>query len=238
MFHTLIYDPLYNLLVGILAVIPHADLGIAVILLTVIVKILLFPLAKQAIQTQVVLKRINPQLEELKETHKDDQQKQVKEMFALYKKHGVHPLSGFLTLLIQLPVIFSLYWIFYRGGFPVIDTTLLYSFVPQPESVSMHLFDFIDLTAKSIPLAFLAGATQFVHAWIAMEPPQTNTKPGESMKDDIMRSLHIQTRYILPLVIMFVAYTISAAVALYWTVSNLFTIGQEILVRRRLRDTQ
>lgn len=159
-------------------------------------------------------------------------------MLALYKKHGVHPLSGFLTLLIQLPVIFSLYWIFYRGGLPVIDTTILYSFIPQPESVSMHLFDVIDLTAKSIPLAFLAGATQFVHAWIAMEPPQTNTKPGESLKDDVMRSLHIQTRYILPVVIMVVAYSISSAVALYWTVSNLFTVGQEILVRRRLRDTQ
>ncbi len=158
-------------------------------------------------------------------------------MLAIYKENNINPLSGFLTLLIQLPIIFGLYWVFLKGGLTAIDTTILYSFIQAPSEVITHLFG-VNMLEKSLVLALLAGGTQFVHAYIAMEPPVTNTKPGESMKDDIMRSLYIQTRYVLPVVIIVVAYTISAAIALYWTASNLFTIVQELLVRRKVHGTQ
>ena len=236
-FNTVVHEPLYNGLVFLLSVLPHADVGIAVILLTILVKLVLFPLARQAILTQIALRRINPQLEALKVEFKDDQPEQVRKMLALYKENGIHPLSGFVTLFVQLPVILGLYWVFSQGGLPAIDTSLLYSFVKAPAEVSMHFLGLFDMGGKSLILALLAGATQFVHAYIAMEPPQTTTKPGESMKDDIMRSLHIQARYVFPVVVAVIAYTISAAVALYWITSNVFMIFQELLVRSKVRGT-
>lgn len=237
LFHVAIYDPLYNGLVFILSVLPHADVGIAVVLLTILVKILLFPLARRAIHTQIALKKIGPDLERVKKEYATDQQEQVKKMFALYKENGIHPFSGFLIILIQIPIIFGLYLVFMRGGLPNIDTTLLYSFIPTPQEVSMLFLGFIDLSGKSIILALIAGVSQFFHARIAMQPPENLSKPGESMKDDIVRSLHIQMRYVLPVVITVVAYTISSAVALYWATSNIFTLLQELYVRRARNNT-
>jgi YidC/Oxa1 family membrane protein insertase len=236
-FNATIHDPLYNALVFFIGVVPYFDVGIAVIILTLLVKLILYPLAKQAIKTQVALKKIAPKLEEIKKKHKDNQQEQVKSTLAVYKENNIHPLSGIMTLFIQLPVILGLYWVFFRGGLPVIDPTSLYSFVPIPETVNMLFLGIVDMGGKSIILALLAGATQFIHAKITIQPHQNKTKPGESLKDDLARSMNVQMRYVLPVVVGVIAFTISAAVALYWTTSNLFTIGQELFVRRKIRDT-
>ena len=237
-FNVVIHDPLYNALVFLIHVVPYSDVGIAVILLTLFVKLLLFPLTKKAIHTQVTLKKIGPRLEEIKKKYKDDQQEQVKQTLKVYKENDIHPLSGILTLFIQLPVIFGLYWMFFKGGLPTIDIDSLYAFVSAPETVNMNFLGIVDMAERSVVLALLAGATQFVHAQIAIKPPETKSKPGESLKDDLARSMTLQMRYVLPIFVGVIAYFISSAVALYWTTSNLFTIGQELFVRRRIRDTQ
>jgi YidC/Oxa1 family membrane protein insertase len=238
LFNLLIHDPLYNALVFLIGIVPLADVGIAVIILTLLVKLILFPLAKQAIKTQVTLKEIGPRLEEIKKKYKDNQQEQVKQTLAVYKENDIHPLSGILTLFIQLPIILGLYWVFFKGGLPDIDPSDLYAFVSEPDKVNMIFIGLVDMGGRSIVLALLAGATQFIHARIAIKPPETKTKPGESLKDDLARSMSIQMRYVLPVIVGVIAYTISSAVALYWTTSNLFTIGQELIVRRKIRDKQ
>ncbi|PIR86589.1 hypothetical protein COU13_00095 [Candidatus Kaiserbacteria bacterium CG10_big_fil_rev_8_21_14_0_10_43_70] len=238
LFNTVIHDPLYNALVFLIGSVPYFDVGIAVVILTLFVKLILFPLAKKAIHTQVALKRITPRLEEAKKKYKDNQQEQVKKTLEIYKENDIHPLSGILTLFVQLPVILGLYWVFLRGGLPTIDPSTLYSFVPIPESVNMNFLGLVDMGGKSVLLAFLAGITQFIHARIAIHPPEVKTKPGESLKDDLARSMSLQMRYVLPIFVGVISYFISSAIALYWTTSNLFTIGQELFVRRRIRDTQ
>jgi len=237
-FNALIHDPLYNALVFLIGVVPYFDVGIAVIILTLFVKLLLFPLAKKAIHTQVTLKKIGPHLEDIKKKYKDNQQEQVKRTLETYRENDIHPLSGILTLFIQLPVILGLYWVFLRGGLPNIDVATLYAFVSVPETVNMNFLNLIDMGGRSLVLALLAGATQFIHAQIAIQPPETKTKPGESLKDDLARNMSIQMRYVLPIFVGGIAYFISSAIALYWTTSNLFTIGQELFVRKRIRDTQ
>jgi len=237
-FNIVIHDPLYNALVFLISVVPYADVGIAVILLTVLVKLILFPFAKQAIETQFTVRKITPELEKIKKEYKDDQQEQVKRTLALYKENDIHPLSGFLVILIQLPIILGLYWIFFKGGLPQIDVSSLYTFMKAPMEVNMQFLSIVDMGGKSIVLALLAGATQFIHARIAIVIPEVTTKPGESLKDDLMRSMHIQMKYVLPVIVGVIAYTISAAVALYWTTSNVFTIVQELLVRRSILGKQ
>jgi len=233
-FHTVVYTPLYNALIALLDIGPWVDMGVAVIVLTLIVKTAMFPLSLKAARTQRVMKDLESPMKELREKYKDNREEQGRRLLALYRDNNVNPFSSFLVLFIQLPVILGLYFVFLKGGLPTIDPTLLYSFVPQPGSdVSMHFLGLIDLTAKNIPLAILAGISQHFQARLAL-PDLAPKKENATFQEDFARSLQVQMKYVLPFVIMFVAYVASAAVALYWITSNIFAIGQEIHVKKRV----
>ncbi len=239
LFNTAIYDPLYNGLVFLIGIVPMADVGIAVIILTILVKLLLFPLAHKVARTQVVIKRIQPEIDKLKESLKDDKQAQTIKTLALYKENNINPLFGFLVILIQLPIILGLYWVFYKGGLPSINVELLYSFVNEPEAVNMMFIGLVAMGGKSIILALLAGITQFINMLIIMpHAPKAKEGAKPSIKDDLARSMHMQMKYVMPIIITVVAYTISSAVALYWVTSNIFAIGQELLVRRQIKNEE
>ena len=90
-FHAIIYDPLYNGLVFLVGVVPLYDMGLAVIALTIIVRIILFPLSRRAVQTQMAMKAIAPDVEEIKKKYKDNPQEQGKAIFALYRERNVRP---------------------------------------------------------------------------------------------------------------------------------------------------
>src|SRR3989344_1901002 len=131
-FHALIYDPLYNGLVFLVGVMPSHDVGLAVIVLTIVVRVILFPLSRRAVETQLAMKKIAPDIEKLKEKYKDNREEQAKAIFALYKERGVHPFASIGLFLLQIPVLFALYWVFAFGGLPDIRPDLLYSFVSSP----------------------------------------------------------------------------------------------------------
>jgi YidC/Oxa1 family membrane protein insertase len=234
LFHAIIYDPLYNTLVFLIEILPSADVGIAVITLTILVKLILFPLARRAFHTQEAMKKISPELDSLKKKHKDDKQAFAKEAMDLYRTHGVHPLASFLVILIQLPIIIGLYWVFLKGGLPQIDQSSLYSFVPQPDRVNMVFLGIVSLEAKSIILAVLAALTQFAHAQIAIQPPQPSKE--QSFQNDLSRTIYLQMRYVFPFVVGIFAYTLSAAIALYFIAGNVFSIGQDLFIRRAARS--
>lgn len=237
MYHTFIYDPLYNGLIFLMDVIPWADAGVAVIIFTIIVKLILFPLSYRSVRTQLEMKRIEPELNAVKEKYKEDKQEQARQIMALYKQKGVNPFSSFFLILIQIPIIFALYSIFYKGGLPVVNTDILYSFVKIPESINMEFLGLLDITKKSAILAFLAGITQYFQIRYSMPviPPKSSTP---SFGNDLARTMHLQMRYVLPVVVFFIAWSISAVIAIYWTVSNLFAIGQELYVRKTLKKAQ
>ena len=235
-FHTFIFTPLYNGLVFLIDVVPAADVGIAVILLTVLVKLILFPLAHKVAHMQVRMRELAPKIDDIKEQYKDDKQTQTLKMMALYKEYNVRPFLSILVVLIQLPIIFGLYWVFYKGGLPEVQTTLLYSFIPIPDVVNMHFLGVVDMGGRSIVLALLAGATQFVHSMYALPKPKPRGD-NPTLKDDLAHSFHLQMKYIMPIIVVGISYTISSAIALYWTTSNIFAIAQELLVRREMRRT-
>ncbi|NQV93048.1 membrane protein insertase YidC [Candidatus Kaiserbacteria bacterium] len=232
-FSSAIYNPLYNSLIFLINHVPYADVGIAVVILTVAVKLVLLPLAHTAIRSQIMMNAIKPELEAIREKYKKDKQEQAKQTMALYKEKEINPFAMIIPLLIQIPIVFGLYWVTLRGGLPEVKIDLLYSFIPIPETVNMQFIGLIDIAGKSIVLALLAGITQFIHTKLSF--PKLETKNNEqSFKNDLARSMHIQMRYVLPIIVGVISYTISAAVALYWATSNIFAIGQEIFVRRRL----
>src|SRR4029078_12679604 len=100
-FHAVIYNPLYNGLVFLVGVIPNHDMGLAIVILTIIARFILFPLSKRAVQAQLAMKEIAPEVEALKQKHKDNREEQSKAIFALYKERGIHPFAGLALVLLQ-----------------------------------------------------------------------------------------------------------------------------------------
>lgn len=235
-FYAFLYNPFYNGLIFFISVIPRGDVGVAVAALTIVVKLALFSLSYRSIQAQIAIKELTPELNAIKERYKDDKQQQALKTMALYREKKINPFSSFLVLLLQIPVILALYLIFSRGGLSVINHEILYSFTPLPERLSTMFLGLVDISGKSIILALLAGISQFFQAKLLM-PPRRKRESGvaTSLSEDFAHSMQLQMQYVLPVVIVFIAYKFSAAVALYWTISNIFSIGQELFVRRRMR---
>lgn len=228
------YRPLYNLLLGIIAIMPGADVGLAVITLTIIVKLILFPLTQRSIYSQIEMKELEPEINAIK-ARVADKAEQNKQIFALYKEKKVNPFSSCLLILIQLPIIIALYLVFLHG---FTETSVLpYSFVNAPETFNMNFLGFFNLAEKSIIFAVLAAGTQFIQGWLAQKR-QGKPQGGEGMAGQFAKTLQIQMLYVLPIMIGFIAYSISAAVALYWITSNIFTIGQELYTRRKMQKAK
>lgn len=235
-FHDFLYVPIYNTLIYLVGVIPGGDGGVAVIALTLIVKVVTLPLTVAAIKTQKAMKAIEPEFKRLKEQYKDDKEKQAQEMFALYKKYNIKPFASLGAILIQIPVLIALFWVFQNESLAQIDTPLLYSFVPVPETISIMFLGIFPIAGASIVLAALAAITQFAHASVAIPvPPKAAVASAVSMQEEFGRAMALQARFILPLVIGLVAFS-SGAIALYFIASNLFTLAQELLIGRKIRN--
>lgn len=229
-FTTLVYTPLYNGLIFFIDIAPWHDVGIAVILLTVLVRVILIPFAKQASETQRISREIAPDIEKLKEKYKDNKEEQARALFALYREKKLRPFSTLLLVFLQLPILFGLYYVFWKGGLPAVDEALLYSFVSVPENVRMEFLSGIDLGEKSLLLAALAGLTQFAHTHLTMGSAPSAKEA--SFANDMARSMHLQMKYVLPVIIAFVSSVVASAVPLYFITSNLFLVCQELIMRR------
>ena len=235
LFHSFIYEPIYNALAAVVSVVPGGDLGVAIIIITVLVRLILFPLSLKAIRTQIAMRDIDPKLKAIREKNKGNNEVIARETMALFKEHKVNPLAGFFLILIQLPVIFGLYFVF-LGGIKAgaFDPTGLYSFISAPAHVSFSFLGLLDLTEKSIILAVIVAVTQFLYARIATPPPAPKPASGSvpSFKEDFGRSMQFQMRYVFPVILGVVSYLATAAVALYFAASNIFMLAQELTVRR------
>jgi YidC/Oxa1 family membrane protein insertase len=233
LYTTFIYNPLYNGLILLADSLPFLDAGILIILFTVLVKLVLFPVSKKAVRTQAMMKLVEPELKAIKEKYKDDKQQQAVETMKLYKEKQVNPFSSIFLLLIQLPIIFALYRIFYSAGFSTIHTDILYSFVGIPAHINTIFLGIVDVTQKSIVLAVLAAVSQYFQIKLSV-PVTTKKTEGGGFQEDLARNMQVQMKYIFPVMIFFISYNIASAIALYWITSNLFTIGQELYIRKQM----
>lgn len=234
-FHTLFYNPIYNSLVFLIDIIPGGDVGVAIVAVTVFVKLILFPISKKAVRTQMLIKKIEPELKKIKEQYANDRAKLAEKTMEIYRANNVNPFSSVLLILVQLPVIFALYWVFYKGGLPTVDTSILYSFIPTPTEINIMFLNLLDVSGKSIIVAALAGITQYFQVKLSLPPLQKRTG-NATFKDDLARSFHLQMRYVMPVFVFVFSYALSTAIALYWLTSNIFAIGQEIVIRKQVKE--
>jgi len=235
-FKLTLFVPLYNLLIFLTAILPGADLGWAIIILTLLVKIVIFPLYTKSVRTQIKMKAIEPKLKEIKEKYKDNIQEQSRRTMEIYRQEKINPFATFFVLLIQVPVILSLYYVF-RSSF-TLHPDLIYSFVATPTKINTIFLGLFDLTAnKNILFSVLTGVTQFLQVKMSLPAkPKADIKLGQSFKSDMARSLDLQMRYFMPLMIVFFAFTLPSAIALYWVTSNSFSLIYESLVIKKIKQ--
>ncbi len=228
------YQPLYNALIGLVSVIPFHDIGFAIIILTLIVKLILYPVTQRSILGQLKLKELEGEINTIKESGASKEEI-AKQTFALYKTHKVNPFSSCLLIIIQMPILIALYLVFFHG-LPSTSVTL-YSFIHLPDTIHMEFLGIFDLAEKSIVLALAAGFTQFLQVHLSPVSMTSGAKSANAndFKSNLARSMQMQMKYILPIFIVFISYRFSAALALYWTINNIFTILQELLIKRRLK---
>ncbi len=231
-FKTVCYIPLYNGLIFLIGLIPGSSVAVAVVFFTAFIKLLLFPLSYKAAKFQFEMKAHETELNRIKERFKSDKQAQGKAILDFYREKGVNPFAGILPILIQIPIIISLYYIFFQGGLPEVDASLLYPSISVPEP-NMFFFGF-DVREKSLILALLTAVSQFVQARFAI-PPLQQKSAAPSLGEDMARGMNFQMKYVLPVFMGFIAYQVSAAVALYFVTSNIFAVGQDIFMRRRFK---
>lgn len=242
MFHTLIYVPIYNALLWLVQVLPNHDLGLAIILITIAIRLILYYPSLASIRASRQLQTLQPKLKALQEQYKNDKEKLSQEQMKLYRESRVNPAASCLPLIVQLVVFYQLYQVF-LGGLKINDAGLL-----QPDqlkdlavglrdyftnnAINTKFFGLIDLTAsKNIILALLTGASQFWQTKMLAAPvePKIPAARDESMTASINKSM----TYTLPLIMAWITYSAPAGLGLYWTISSLFGIGQQYLFMRQ-----
>jgi len=231
---TVLYNPLLNALAFLVSIIPGGDVGIAVIILTLFVKVLLFPLSQRSIESQAKMNLLAPELKKIKDSGASKEE-QAKQTFELYKTHKTNPFSGCLLVLIQIPIIFALYYVFLKEL--SFSSTSLYSFISIPEKISMNFLGLVDISGKGLLfLAILAGISQFFQAYFMPKPVAGNTAEKGSFQENFSKSMQTQMKYVFPFVVAFIAYSVSGAIALYWITSNVFAIGQQLYANRKSKN--
>lgn len=232
LWNILFYKPLYNALIFFVNHVHDYSILISVIILTIIVKLIISPLSYKSIKTQLQTKALQPKLNKIKK-EVADKQEQAKLTLALYKEHGVNPFSSFLVMLVQLPIVLALYWVFKDIG-DGINSEILYSFITIPEKLNLITFGF-DLTQKSYILAFLTGFTQYIYLSFSASMKKDKNTSGKSEQEKMMSMVGQSMKYTMPVMITFFSYVVGGAVALYWVTSNVFMIFQELYIQKKLK---
>lgn len=233
--NALLYRPLINALAFLVSVVPGGDVGLAVILLTIFVKLILFPLSQHQIRNQAAMAILAPELDKIKKSGAS-QEEQARLTFELYRQHKTNPFSGCLAIIPTIFVLVALYHVFIKGiNF---DPNLLYSFVSQPENASMMFLGLIDISKKSFILAVLAAFTQYLQVQFMPQPAALKSEDKDSMQANFSRGMYTNMKYGFPVLIFLILYTdfmgisLSGAVALYFITSNIFAIAQQIYVKK------
>jgi YidC/Oxa1 family membrane protein insertase len=223
-FNTILIHPLLNLLVFVYQYIP--DIGVVIIILTVLIRLVLLPSFHKSLKHQRALQQLQPKMQEIKEKHKDDQAKQAEAMMELYRVHKVNPLSSCLPILIQLPLLLALYRVFIQS-LNGQELHGLYNFIPHPDHIGTMFLGLIDLAAKNnYVLAATAAILQYIQTRMSQNK---NNQPS----DQTTRMLTNYMLYLLPAMTFFLGVQFPAGLSLYWITTTLFGIAQQYYILRR-----
>ena len=234
MFHTLLINPFYNAFIFLVGIMPHGDVGLAIIAMTLVMRAVFYPLFASNIRTQMGMQAVQGELDEINKKYKDNAEERGRRTMELFKEHKVRPFSAFLALLVQIPVFIALYYAFFREGLPKIATNLLYPFVHVPAVVNTEFLGFLNLLQPhNIILAIIVAALQFAVVRFSLSRIKKPATATPSEKDKAMQMQQQIMMYFLPAIMGVVSYSVPAAVGIYFSAGSIFSLAQEWVIRRQ-----
>ncbi|MBI5793741.1 membrane protein insertase YidC [Candidatus Uhrbacteria bacterium] len=235
-FHTVLYLPIFNLLVFLYDFLPGADVGFAIIALTVLIKLILWPFMTTSLRSQKALQELQPKIDALKAQHGENKETLAKAMMELYQKEKVNPLSSCLPIIIQLPILIALYRVL-LGGFAPETLGQLYSFVHNPGTINTLFLGTIDLSHKSTYLAILAGYFQFMQTrmMITRRPPKQVAGKKGAMDETMLASMNKSMLMFMPVMTVLIGVGLPGGLTLYWVTVNIVSILQQQFVFSKIR---
>ena len=239
-FQAVFYQPLFNALVFLYTALPGNDVGVAIVVLTLIIRFVLYPLNKKSIQSQKALQELQPKMEEIKKLYANNKQEQGRAMMELYKSEKVNPFSSCLPLLIQFPFLIAVYYVFRDGLAGPESLDMGYEFMSRPEVISPITLGRFDLSKVSPTLAVLAGAAQYWQAkmMVTKRPPKIVQNKEGSKDEDMMAIMNKQMVYFMPAITVFIGLSFPAGLTLYWLITTIFTGLQQMYLFKKSRKSE
>ena len=262
-FELFIVQPIFNLLLFIYSIVPYADFGVAIIIFTIIIRFLMWPLVVKQLHQVKAMRKLQPDLARIKKTTKGNRQLESMQMLELYKKHGVKPFRSILMLLIQLPIFIALFQVIqifttHRDAIATFTYGFMDALKPvrdllaNPNDFNEKFFGVIDLTQHAISpsgisifliiLAGIAAYTQFIIS--KQTSPTTSSKrlrdvlaeAGEGKEPDqaeLNAVITAKMMKFLPFLMFFIMLSLPGALALYYVTSNIFAAIQQHFLLKR-----
>lgn len=239
-FTTFLIKPLYNVFIYLIGVMPGGNVGFAIIVMTIAMRAIFYPAFSSSIRTQMGMAAVQGDLEEINQKYKDDPNEKAKATMALYKEKNIRPLAGFVAIIVQIPIFIALYYSFSREGLPHINSALLYPSVHVPATVNIIFLGFLNLlTPHNILLALFVAFLQYLVVKLSIgRTNRAATKPLPADKAQAQAMQQNLMMYVLPGMYAVIVYSLPAVAGLYFGVTNLISIGQEMLIRRQLAKKQ
>ncbi|HOJ97955.1 MAG TPA: membrane protein insertase YidC [Termitinemataceae bacterium] len=200
--------------------------GVAIIFLTILVKLILFPLTKKSSESTLRMQELAPKIKEIQEKYKDNPNKMNLEMAEFYKKEGYNPLSGCLPMLLQIPIFFAMYNLF-NNHFDLRGAMFIPGWIPdlsRPESVysfapyRIPLLNWSDI--RLLPFIYLVS--QLLYGKVTQTPDQQSNAQMKMML------------YLMPIMFFFILYEVPSGLLIYWIMSNLLTLVQQLALNKYL----
>jgi len=224
-FNKILYQPLLNVLVFLYQFLPGSDLGIAVIVLTILVRLFLLPFTMRALRSQKKMAALQTKTKEIQAREKD-KEKQMAEIMNLYGQENINFFDSLIPLLIQFSLLMALYRVFLRGfGSETLD--FLYNFIVRPSEVNMIFLGSIDLSAPNLVLAIIAGIMQLI---------QFKTMPQTQSNKDATKAMG-PISYFMAIFIFMIVLRMPSIVGLYIVTTTIFTIVQQYFLYQNDKQT-
>ena len=254
LFNEFVYRPIYNLLFFIYNTLPLHDFGVAIILVTVLIKLLLMPLSRKQIESQKKMQELQPKLKAIQDKYKNDKEKQTKAVMEFYKENKANPFSGCLPLIFQMVFLIAIYRVLFnisKNGL-LANSADLYVFVHNPGPINRFFLGLVDLSGTAIDfknlnlatiahilLVIAAAAAQYVQTKLLMatkkEKELISGDKKEVKEPDFASVMSKQMLYLAPIMTLFIGIKFPAGLALYWLVSTLFMIAQQKYLEKKTR---
>jgi YidC/Oxa1 family membrane protein insertase len=230
LFHTVLYQPIFNIFVGIYNLIPGHDVGVVIIIITVLVRLALYPLTNSSLKAQKSIQDIQPKIDEIKKKYATDKQAQSLALMQVYKDNKVNPFASCLPLLIQLPILIALYMVMRAGLTTDNFTEVLYPFITNPGHLNPISFGFLDLAKPNYILPILAGLAQFWQAKSMNLTPAPKAAGTGAKDENMMSMMNKQMLYFMPALTVIIGFQLPGGLVIYWLFTTLLTVAQQKMV--------